>query len=897
MPINVEKRMMPNTIAADADVSLEISLPAEEELDYELAEEEEQTDGSVVIDFDPEAANDADAGDHEQNLAEIMEDDELDSVGSELVEAYKEDKMTRRDWEKSYIKGLSLMGLQIEERSQPWAGASGVFHPILTEAVIKFQADAMTETFPAAGPVLSRVIGQDTRDRTRQAKRVQQDMNYYCTDVMSEYRDEHEQALFFLPISGSIFKKVYFDHNLNRPASNFVMADDFVVAYGTSDITSCPRATHVMKMFPNELLKAQLSGEFRDIEIPAPAIEYTDIEKREDKLSGTNHPSAHKDDQHTLLEMHVEFDLPGFEDMDEDGEPTGVALPYRITIDQSSQTILSIYRNWGEDDETRTKHEFFIRYLYLPGMGFYGTGLTHLLGGIAKSATSILRQLVDAGTLANLPAGLKSRGLRIKGDDSPLRPGEFRDVDVPGGAIKDNITFLPYKEPSAVLFQLLGSIVDEGRNIASIADLKIGDMNSQAPVGTTLAILERGMKVMSGVHARIHAAMRKEFKLLSGLIKDTAPDEYEYEVEEGATRGKDYDDRVDILPVSNPNASTMAHRIMTHQAIHQLAVSAPEIYDKKELHRTMIEAMGVDNTEKLIPVDDEMKPMDPVAENMALMTSKPVKAHLHQDHESHIRVHLAAAEDPQIQKIIKQSPSAAAIAAAGAAHVQEHVAFQYRREIEKQLGVPLPEHDKDLPAETEVMLSKLIADAADKLLKKDQAEAQAMKNAEEQNDPVLQLQKMDAETKQAEVKRKTMSDRFKEMMGKEELAAKKQKDGTAAGQEAQDKMFDKMIQLEQLKLENARIAAQAQQAGARLGVDVAQSVVDDQIERERIAAQIAQAEMREGVNVRRNDQMASNEEKRIEGEASRNQQNMAQRFANMFKSGSNNEQNVQDENK
>jgi chaperonin GroES len=897
MPINVEKRMTPNTIAEDVADTTEVLLPEAEELDYELAEEEEQEDGSVVVDFDPDAEVATDGSAHDENLAINMDEKDLVSVATELVEDYKSDRLTRAEWEKAYVKGMTLMGLQIESRSQPWAGASGVFHPILTEAVIKFQAEAMTETFPAAGPVLTKVMGKDNRERTKQAKRVQTDMNYYCTEVMSEYRDEHEQALFFLPIAGSILKKVYFDHTLQRPASKFVMADDFVVAYGTTNIQSCPRATHVMKMSPNDLIKAQYAGEFRMVDVPKPVVDYTDVEKKEDQLSGTSQPAAHKDDQHTILEMHVDFDMPGHEDLDENGEETGIALPYRVTIDQSSQTILSIYRNWDEDDDLKTKLEFFIRYLYLPGTGFYGIGLTHLLGGIAKSATSILRQLVDAGTLANLPAGLKSRGLRIKGDDRPLRPGEFRDVDVPGGAIKDNITFLPYKEPSTVLFQLLGSIVEEGRNIASIADLKISDMNSQAPVGTTLAILERGMKVMSGVNARIHASMRREFKLLANLIRDTAPPEYEYEVEEGATRTKDYDERVDVLPISNPNASTMAHRIMTHQAIHQLAGTAPEIYDKKLLHRTMIEAMGADNVEKLIPMDEDMKPVDPVSENMSLMTGKPVKAFIHQDHESHIRVHLAAAEDPQIQKIIGQSPAAEAIAAAGAAHVQEHVAFQYRREIEKQLGVPLPEHDKDLPAETEVMLSKLIADAAEKLLKKDQAEAQAMKNAEEQNDPVLQLQKMDAETKQAEVQRKTLKDRFDLMLGKEKLAADKQKDGTAAGQKAQNDMFDKMIRLEELKYKNAQMASQAQQAGARLGVDVAQSIVDDQIERERIAAQSAQAEMREGVNLRRNDQMAENDEKRVENEEARNQQNLAQKFMGMFKSGSNSEQSGQDENK
>ena len=588
--------------------------------------------------------------------------------------------------------------------------------------------------------------------------------------------------------------------------------------------------------------------------------------------------------------MHVEHDLPGFEDLDEDGEPTGIALPYIITMDKSSNTVLSIYRNWEEDDDLKSKNEFFIHYPYLPGLGFYGIGLVHLLGGISKSATSILRQLVDAGTLSNLPAGLKSRGLRIKGDNSPLRPGEFRDVDVPGGAIKDNIAFVPYKEPSSVLYQLLGSIVEEGRNIASIADLKISDMNSQAPVGTTLALLERGMKVMSGVHARIHAAMRQEFKLIAALVRDHAPEEYEYDVEDGATRTKDYDDRVDIVPVSNPDASTMAHRIMQHQAVHQLAATAPHIYDLKELHRQMIEVMGIDNVEKIIPLEDEMKPKDPVAENMALMTGEPVKAHVHQDHESHIRVHVAAAQDPKIIEALGQAPAAKAIQAAAAAHIQEHVAFQYRREIEKQLGVPLPEHNADLPAETEVMLSKLVADASDKLLQKDKAEAQAQKNAENQNDPVLQMQLAESKAKVDEVKRKGMADRLRAMLGKEQIASKEKIEGTKLGIEVQSDMMDKEIEKLKLEIELTKMKSNEQQAGAQLGVDVAKSVADNEIERERIASQAAQAALREGVAVIRDEKIHEAKKESLANERMRDTQNMAGRFMDMFRSKPDDEQ-------
>ncbi|MBT4085516.1 MAG: hypothetical protein HOE83_17155 [Alphaproteobacteria bacterium] len=883
----IDKAIIPSDLDIEEGEEIEIGLP--DDANFELVGEETGDDGSVVVDFDPDAGDDTDGDDHQANLAEVLDDTILTKMASELVESFKDDKLTREPWEKAYTKGLALMGLNIENRTQPWAGASGVFHPILTEAVIKFQADAMTETFPAKGPVMVNMIGKLNRDREKQIARVKHDMNYYTTEVIPDYRSEHEQTLFHLGIAGSVFKKLYYDEGVGRPTARFVMADDLVVAYGTTSLLTCPRITHVMKEFPNDLRKAQVSGRYRDVDVPKPSIEYTDVDKAEDKASGTT-PNAEKDDRHTLLEMHVEYDIPGFEDLDDDGEPTGIALPYIVTIEKSSDTVLSIYRNWDEEDELKLKNEFFIHYPYLPGLGFYGIGLTHLLGGIAKSATSVLRQLVDAGTLSNLPAGLKSRGLRIKGDNSPLRPGEFRDVDVPGGSIKDNITFVPYKEPSAVLYQLLGSIVEEGRNIASIADLKISDMNSQAPVGTTLAILERGMKVMSGVNARIFAAMKQEFRLLASLIKNFAPAEYEYEVEDGATRTKDYDDRVDILPVANPNASTMAHRIMRHQAIQQMSLGAPEIYDKKELHRSALVAMGEENVDKLIPVDDEMKPMDPVAENMAIMTGKPIKAHLHQDHESHIRVHMAASQDPKIMEIIGQSPSAPAIAAAGAAHIQEHVAFQYRREIEKQLGVPMPEFDADLPAETEVYLSKLIADAADKVLQKDLAEAKAKKNAEEQNDPVLQIQKLDAETKAKEVERKGKADMIKGEVGMQQIASKEKIEGTKIGIGIKKDQLAQQIELKRLEIELERIKSQEKVAGTRIGADVAMGIVDDEIERERIASQAAQSDTREGVNLRRNDQMADAEQGRLRNERLRDTKNAAAAFANTTSSNDGGEQ-------
>jgi hypothetical protein len=786
-------------------------------------------DGSVTVDLDPEAEAPVDT-EFSSNLAEDMSDADLSKVGAELVKAFDDDDQSRDPWKKAYIKGVTLMGLKIEERTQPWAGASGVFHPILTEAVVRFQADAMTETFPAAGPVLTKVVGKDTPEKTKQAKRVGHDMNYQCTEVMTEYRTEHELALFHLPIAGSAFKKVYFDYNLGRPTARFIPADDFVVAYGTADLETCPRMTHVLKKFPNEIKKAMRDGQYITKELGHPVQTLTDVEKKRKKVEGIE-PDVEKDDRHTLLEMHVEYDLPGHEAED------GIGVPYIITIEKHDRKILSIYRNWREDDELKAKSSYFIHYPYLPGFGFYGIGLVHLLGGIAKSATSILRQLVDAGTLANLPAGLKSRGLRIKGDDSPLRPGEFRDVDVPGGAIKDNITFLPYKEPSTVLFQLLGSIVEEGRTIASIADIKISDMNQQSPVGTTLAIIERGMKVMSGVHARIHAAMRKEFKLLAKLVKEHAPPEYEYDVESGATRAQDYDDRIDVLPVSNPNASTMAQRIMQGQAVLQLAQTAPQIYDQKKLHRQMVDAMGLPNADEIIPLEDEMKPMDPVAENMAIFTGEPIKAHDHQDHEAHIRVHMAAASDPKLQEIIKQSPQAQAIAGAGEAHIREHVAFQYRREIEKQLGMPLPKYGEFMPPEAEVDLSKLVADAADKLLKKDQAEAQMMKQAQQAQDPIIQLQKMEAETKRLEVQRKGMADKLRAMATKAQIDSKEKMAGMEIGVEMRQTLIENALAQAELDIKREGIQSREKVSGAQLGVQVADNLLDAETERLRIQAQ------------------------------------------------------------
>jgi len=661
----------------------------------------------------------------------------------------KTDMQSRKDWERTYREGLQLLGLKIDDRTEPWEGACGVYHPILAESVVKFQAETILETFPASGPVKTKIIGKITREKEEAAARVQEDMNIELTEKMVDYRSEHERLLWSLPIAGSAFKKVYFDPTLDRPVAMFIPAEDVIVPYGASDLHSAPRITHRMRKTPNQLKKLQVAGFYRNIDLPDPDPSVTDLQKEKDDETGIN---VIDDDRYLIYEIHLDYDLPGYED------PDGIALPYVVTIDSSGE-VLSIRRNYLEDDVNKEKRLHFTHYCYIPGFGFYGFGLIHLVGGFAKSATSILRQLVDAGTLSNLPGGFKSKDLRVKGDDTPIAPGEWRDVDVTGLTIKDSIVPLPYKEPSATLFQLLNTIVEEGRKFASVADLKVGDMSNQAPVGTTLAILERTLKVMSAVQARVHAAMKSEFKLISAIVRDHTPDDYDYEVE-GDRRAKKGDyDTTDIIPVSDPNASTMAQRVVQYQAAMQLAAAAPNIYDLPQLHRQMLEVLGIKNVQKIVPLEEDQKPEDPVTENMAVMTGKPVKAFLYQDHEAHIRVHTTAATDPKIQKIIGQSPNAGAIQAALSAHIAEHVAFQYRVEIEKMLGVPLPPEGERLPEDVEVELSRAVAVAAEKLLQKDQAEAQMQQNQALQQDPVVQMQQKELQLKEAELQRKIQKDR------------------------------------------------------------------------------------------------------------------------------------------
>ena len=724
----------------------------------------------------------------EENLASEIDQGELLKVSEEVLDLIKVDLDSRKEWEKTYAEGIKLLGLKMEERTEPWDGACGVFHPLLSEAVVRFQSETIISTFPASGPVKTQIIGKVTPDKSQAASRVQEDMNYQLTEKMPEYRSEHERLLWSLPITGSAFKKVYFDPSLNRQVAMFVPAEDIIVPYGASDLQSSPRITHRMRKTENEIRKLMSQGFYLDIDLPDPEEIRTEIEKRQNEETGI---SAIKDERFTIYEVHCELDLPGFEDT-KDGHTTQIALPYVITM-LSSGEVLAIRRNYIEEDPVKQKRMHFVHYIYIPGYGFYGFGLIHLVGGFAESATSLLRQLVDAGTLSNLPGGFKSKDLRVKGDDTPIAPGEWRDVDVTGMTIKDSIIPLPYKEPSATLFNLMNTIVEEGRRFASVADLKIADMSGQTPVGTTLAILERTLKVQSAVQARVHVAMRHEFKLLASIVRDYTPPIYNYETEGGPlAKMSDYD-MVEVIPVSDPNASTMAQKVVQYQAALQLAQGAPDIYDLPLLHRQMLEVLGIKEVDKIVPLEDDFKPQDPVAENMNILNSKPIKAFLYQDHEAHMKVHMNMAQDPKILQLVGQSPNAQAIQAAMQAHIAEHLAFQYRIEIEKMLGVPLPPEDEPLPEDIEVELSRAVAMASDKLLQKDQAETQQQQAQQQAQDPIMQLQQAEFQLKQAEFE-------HKKTMDQAELALK------AQAEQAKNER------------ETKRIDTQAEIAGAQLAV-------------------------------------------------------------------------------
>ena len=800
----------------------------------------ETEDGGMLIDFQP--GLEADEVPFDANLAEHIDEHILDAIGSELQSAYEDDKASRREWEEAYMAGLDQLGLKVEDRTTPWPGACGVHHPLLAEAVVRFQSQAISEIFPAAGPARTHIMGKVTRDREEQASRVQDYMNYLMTERMTEYRSETERMLFSLPLAGSAFKKVYYDPNMERPCAMFVPSEDMVVFDGATDLNTTTRLTHVMRKTKNEIRKLQVNGFYRDEEISDTEMDVDEVRSKYGELtgdkpgSGSNSGYLSGDSVHTLLEMHVELDLDGFEDI-LDGEETGIALPYVVTLDKESGTILSIRRNYYEDDSLRLRRTHFVHYEYLPGLGFYGLGLIHLIGGLVKSATSLLRQLVDAGTLANLPGGLKARGMRIKGDDTPIMPGEFRDVDVPGGTIKENISFLPYKEPSGTLFQLLNNIVEEGRRFAAITDVKVSDMNNQAPVGTTLALMEKNMKVMSAIQARLHASLKNELKILVTIIEDFGPPAYPYDVNgDPQAIAQDFDRRVDVIPVSNPNAATMSQRIMQYQSALQLAAQAPQLYDLPLLHRQMLEVLGIRDPDKIVPVDEDLKPEDPVAENMDLLNTKPIKVFQYQNHDAHIQTHMAMVQDPKIQQTMEQSPTAGATQAAVAAHVTEHLAFKYRGEIEKELGIELPPLGTELPEEIESRLSGLIAQAAEQLLGKDQQEVQEQKNQEMAEDPILQMQREELEIKKQKVQSDAQADQAKQQgeQQKLELEAEKaqmrddlqrfkiESDERVAGAKIGAEIAERQAERDQ---KDRRVSAEQETKGAEIGRKIADSLL------------------------------------------------------------------------
>ena len=790
--------------------------------------------GDIEIDLEPKRAYEE--GDFDANLADLMDESALDSLGSELVNDFDKDIMDRKEWMTTYVEGLKLLGLKYEERTEPWNGACGVFHPMLTESVVRFQSEAMMETFPAQGPVKTQIIGKDTIQVQEAAARVRDDMNYQLTEVMSEYRPEHEKLLWNLPISGSAFKKVYYDPSLGRQVATFIPAEDIVVPYGAKNLETAERVTHVMRKTENEVTKLMEAGFYRDVELGEPSRDLDDIEKQKANETGM---TAISDDRYRILEMHVDLDLNGFEHTNKKGEKTGIALPYVVTIEKGTGKVLAIRRNWYEGDKLHLKRQHFVHYQYIPGFGFYGYGLIHLIGGYAKSATMLIRQLVDAGTLSNLPGGLKSRGLRIKGDDTPIAPGEFRDVDVPSGSIRDNILNLPYKEPSQVLYTLFNQIVTEGRAFASSGDMKVSDMSSQAPVGTTLAILERTLKVMTAVQSRIHYAMKQEFKLLKVIIADYTPEEYDYEPVDGTRKAKQADyDMVDVIPVSDPNAATMAQKIVTYQAVLQLAQSAPQLYDLPLLHRQMIEVLGIKNAAKLVPIEDDAKPIDPVQENMNLLMQKPVKAFIEQNHQAHIQTHMAAIQNPRIQQMMQGNPAAQAILAAAMAHINEHVAFQYRLEVEQMIGATLPpmqekgeEHEPVAP-EVADQIAVLAAQATQALLQRDQQAAQQQQAQQQMQDPIVQMQMQELQLRQQDLQLKAQKQQIEaaakaDQIRVEEERIKAQKE-IAAMQVAANAAASKDKLNRQSELEGAKIGADIAKHRAQMAVQRAQRAAQKQ---------------------------------------------------------------------
>jgi hypothetical protein len=823
MATNIDKALF------QQPVGIEELAQQESPIEIEIVDPEEVTIGMDGLEIKIKPDED-DGEDFSDNLAEYMDDGAMQSLAGDLVSDIDNDKGSRKEWEKTYVDGLKLLGLQIEERTEPWQGACGVFHPMITEAVVRFQAETITETFPAQGPVRTKIIGKETPEIKEKAANVEDDMNFELTENMTEYRSEHERMLWSLPATGSAFKKVYFDPALGRQVSMFIPAEDMLLPYGATDLDTCHRITHVMRKTKNEIIKLQQAGFYLDIELPDAPKDRTDIQKAKDKETGFNDLN---DDRYTIYECHVDLNLDGYEDVDDDGEETGIMLPYVVTIIKGTNDILSIRRNWNEDDDLRLKRQHFVHYQYIPGFGAYGFGLFHLIGGFAKSATSLMRQLVDAGTLSNLPGGLKSRGLRIKGDDTPIAPGEWRDVDVASGNIRDSILPLPYKEPSVTLYNLMQNIVEEGRRFAATADMKVSDMSANAPVGTTLALLERQLKVMTAVQARVHFALKQELKLLKNIIRDYTDPDYTYDPAYGTRKAKKADyDLVDVIPVSDPNAATMSQRVVQYQAVIQMAQMAPDIYNLPELHRGMLNVLGIKNAEKLVPIEDDMKPTDPVQENQNALTGKPMKAFLHQDHTAHIQVHMLVMQDPMIQQFIGQNPQAAKIMGGMSAHIAEHVGYQMRQKIEQQLGMPLPPEDEKLPPEIEIALSGMMAQAANQVLQQSQAQAAQMQAQQMAQDPIVQMQQQELQLKAQELQLKE-----KKITADAAAAADKQ--------ELEEQKVKGHLELEamrvgaQIRESQTKSQFEQERAGVQMGIDIAKSKSQTELQARTAALQNA----------------------------------------------------------
>ena len=776
-------------------------------------------DGSVEITFGEEAG-DVDSAPFDANLAEYLDDQALTKIANDLVGSVETDVNSRKEWADTFVKGLETIGMKMEQRSSPWEDACGVYSTVLAEAAIRFQAEAMSETFPAAGPVKTKILGEINQDKEDAALRVRADMNYELTEVMTEYRPEHERMLYSLGLAGSAFKKVYYDPNLGRQAAIYIPAEDVIVPYGASNIEQAERVTHVMRKTKNDLVKLQAAGFYLDTDLGDPEPYHSDIEEKKAEEGGF---SLTDDDRYCLYEIHADLIIDGLGE--EAGDDLEIALPYVVTIERGTNTILSIRRNWNPDDELTLKRQHFVHYVYVPGFGFYGLGLIHIIGGYAKAGTSLIRQLVDAGTLSNLPGGLKSRGLRVKGDDTPIGPGEFRDVDVPSGSIRDNILPLPYKEPSQTLLALLNKITEEGRRLGAISDMNISDMSANAPVGTTLALLERTLKPMAAVQSRVHYAMKQEFKLLRKIIAEYAPVEYMYVPDRGEPRARQADyAMVEVIPVSDPNSSTMAQRVVQYQTVMQMAQAAPQIYDLPQLHRQMIEVLGIKDADKLVPTDDDMKPIDPVSENMNALISNPMKAFMFQDHQAHIATHQAFLQDPMIAQTIGQNPMANQIMGELQSHIAEHTAFMYRRQIEEKIGAPLPAMDEELPRELEVQIAQLQAKAAIQLTQANQQQAAEQQAQQQMQDPLIQMQQAELQLKQGELQRKAAKDAMEGALDQERLNLDKQKATTTA------------------TLESARIASQNQQAEAKNDLNE-QKAIMDAVER-RVEMQRTEAEAR-----------------------------------------------------